>query len=99
MKVRLLRSALEDLTAGQLFYDQQELGVGNWFSEAIISEIDALEENAGIHPIRLGYHRLLTKRFPYAVYYRIIAGEAVIFRILDCRRDPKRIRRALSRSS
>lgn len=33
--------------------------------------------------------RLLSKRFPYAVYYRIEDGVARVRAILDCRRDPK----------
>jgi hypothetical protein len=26
---------------------------------------------AGVHAVHHGYHRLLSKRFPFAVYYRI----------------------------
>ncbi len=96
MKVRVLRPALEDLAAGRRFYDRQEEGVGVYFFDSLFSEIDSLVLYAGIHPIRFGFHRLLAKRFPYAVYYRIIAGEAVVFRVHDCRRDPKWLRRALT---
>lgn len=36
---------------------------------------------------------------PSAVYYQIdTATEAVVYRILDCRRDPKRIRKALGQA-
>ena len=96
MKVRVLRPALEDLAAGRRFYRHQEQGVGDYFFDSLFSEIDSLVLYAGIHPLRFGFHRLLAKRFPYAVYYRILAGEAVVFRVLDCRRDPKSIRRALT---
>ena len=41
--------------------------------------------------------RMLARRFPYAVYYRIIEGEAVVFRVLDCRRAPRRIRNSLKK--
>jgi len=34
---------------------------------------DSLVLHAGIHPLRFGFHRLVAKRFPYAVYYRIIS--------------------------
>jgi plasmid stabilization system protein ParE len=46
----------------------------------------------------LGYHRLLAKRFPYAIYYRVVGSEAIVHRVLDCRRDPKWIRRTLQKS-
>jgi hypothetical protein len=42
-----------------------------------------------------GYHRLLAKRFPYAIYYTVQGEVAVVWRVLDLRRDPLRIRRAL----
>lgn len=95
MKVRILRSALGDLAAGRRFYDRQEKGVGDYFYDSVFAEIDSLVLYAGIHPIRFGFHRLLAKRFPYAVYYRVVAGEAVVFRVLDCRRDPRWIGRKL----
>lgn len=39
--------------------------------------------------------RILSKRFPYAIYYRIENGVLIVYRILDCRRNPERIRRML----
>ena len=98
MKVRILRPALDDLANGRRFYDRQQAGVGGYFFASLFSEIDSLAQHAGIHPIRFGYHRLLARRFPYAVYYRVIAGEAVVFRVLDCRRHPAWIRQALERT-
>lgn len=99
MKVRILRSALDDLAAGRQFYDRQEEGVGQYFFDSLFAEIDSLVLYAGIHRVQLGYHRLLARRFPYAIYYRILKDEAVVFRVLDCRRKPKRIRKALEETS
>jgi plasmid stabilization system protein ParE len=96
MKVRVLRSAFDDLAAGRAFYDRQEAGVGDYFFDSLFTEIDSLVLYGGIHPIRFGFHRLLARRFPYAIYYRVIAGEAVVFRVLDCRRDPRWIQRTLA---
>ena len=99
MKVRVLRSALEDLSAGRRFYDKHAAGVGGYFFDSLFSEIDSLTHYGGIHHVQFGFHRLLAKRFPFAVYYRVISGEAVVFRVLDCRRNPNRIRNALKSSS
>lgn len=87
MKVRVLRSAMEDLAAGRGFYDRQEPGVGDYFFDSLFAEIDSLVLYAGIHSIRFGFHRLLARRFPYAIYYRVIAGEPVVFRAADGTRD------------
>lgn len=95
MKVRVLRTALEDLATGRDFYDRQEPGIGDYFFDSIFTEIDSLALFAGVHAIHFGFHRLLAKRFPFAIYYRMISGEAVVFRVLDCRKKPSRIRRAL----
>ncbi len=97
MKVRVLRSALEDLAAGRRFYDRKASWVGGYFFDSLFSEIDSLALYAGIHRVHFGYHRMLARRFPFAVYYRVIADEAVVFRVLDCRRNPNWIRRALER--
>jgi plasmid stabilization system protein ParE len=65
--------------------------------DSIFTEIDSLVLYAGIHRVCFGFHRLLARRFPFAVYYRVTAGEAVVFRVLDCRRDPNWIRKALEK--
>ena len=95
MKVRLLRSALEDLANGRRFYERSSEGVGAYFFDSVFSEIDSLVLYAGIHRKQFGFHRLLARRFPFAIYYQVIADEAVVFRVLDCRRDPSVIRKAL----
>jgi hypothetical protein len=97
MKVRILRPAFEDLITGRRCYDRDEMGVGDYFFNSLFADIDSLVLYAGIHPIRYGFHRLLAKRFPFAVYYRVIGTEAVVFRVLDCRRDPRRIQHALAK--
>ena len=50
---------------------------------------------AGVHRKCFGYYRVLSRRFPYAVYYRIVGDEIQVWRVLDCRRDPEWIRRQL----
>ena len=95
MKVSILQTALEDLTTAQKFYDEQEEGVGAYFLDSLIPEIDSLSLYAGIRRIQFGFHRLLARRFPYAIYYRVVAGVVVVFRVLDCRRDPASLRRSI----
>jgi plasmid stabilization system protein ParE len=91
MKLRLLRSAIEDLAEGRSFYDLQQPGIGDYFFESLFSDIESIAPKTGIHTLHFGFHRALTARFPYAIYYRILDEEAVIYRILDCRRDPRKI--------
>ena len=45
--------------------------MGAYFLEGLFSEIDSLLHYAGIHGKVYGYHRLIVRRFPYAVYYKM----------------------------
>ena len=95
MKVRILESARQDLREGYTFYEQQQEGVGNYFLDTLCAEIDSLALYGGIHPLRLGFHRMLSAKFPYAVYYRIDEGVVVVRAVLDCRRDPAGVKARL----
>lgn len=97
MKIKVLPSALDDLDRGRRFYARHGAGVGEYFLDSLFSDIDSLEVYAGVHMKVFGFHRLLSKRFPYAVYYRIEQDACVVFRVLDCRRKPQKTRRALKR--
>lgn len=88
MRVQVLEEATADLADGYRFYERQAEGLGDYFLDSLWSDIHSLRLNGGIHSIHNGYHRLLSKRFPYAVYYRIEDDVARVRAILDCRRDP-----------
>jgi hypothetical protein len=97
VKVRVLESARKDLVDGFYFYEKQSDGIGTYFLNSIYSDIDSLRDNAGIHPVYFGeYHRLLAGRFPFAVYYKVMEDAALVYAVLDCRREPAWIRSALS---
>jgi hypothetical protein len=97
VKVEILESARKDLVDGFHFYEKQADGIGSYFLESMYSDIDLLRDNAGIHPILFGeYHRLLATRFPFAVYYKVAQDTALVYAILDCRREPAWIRSVLS---
>jgi plasmid stabilization system protein ParE len=95
MNLRILASALNDLADGRDFYERQGAGMGEYFLDSLFSDIDSLALYAGIHRKVFGFHRLLSKRFPYAVYYQFDGRNAIVYRVLDLRRDPRKIRAAL----
>ncbi len=95
MKIRILSPAEDDLEEGYRFYDSQSPGLGSYFLDCLYSDIDSLTYFGGIHPIVLGHHRLLSKRFPFAVYYRRTEDVVVVFAVLDCRRNPSWVRKRL----
>jgi len=89
VRIKILPSALRDLREGSDFYERQQVGLGDYFLDSLFSDIDSLMLYAGIHRKIYGYHRMLSKRFPYAIYYAMDGRDvAVVYRVLDCRRDP-----------
>jgi len=95
VKIKILPSALEDLHAGHVFYEMQAERVGDYFFDSLFSDIDSLVLFAGVHRKVYGFYRMLSRRFPYAVYYRIERDVVIVWRILDLRRDPGAITAAL----
>jgi hypothetical protein len=96
VKVRVLDEATVDLADGYKFYERQSPGLGEYFLDSLWSDINSLALYAGIHGLHHGYHRMLSKRFPYAIYYRIANQVALVRAVLDCRRDPAWIKDRLS---
>ena len=95
MRIQILEDAQQDILDGFYFYESQEKGLGDYFLDSIFADIDSLQLYAGIHPWYFGYQRLLSKRFPFAIYY-IVEGNAVqVWSILDCRQHPERIKNKL----
>jgi len=94
-KVVLLEEAVEDLEIGRGFYDDQEEGVGAYFVTSLLSDIASLHLYSGVHPIQFEFRRMLSKRFPFAVYYEVVSEVARVVAVLDMRQDPKSIRHSL----
>ena len=95
MRVTILDAAEKDLEEGYRFYERRSPGLGSYFLNSLYSDIDSLSYFEGIHPLVFGYHRLLSKRFPFAVYYKIFEDEVLVIAVLDCRRNPSWIREKL----
>ncbi len=99
MRIELLESAVRDLAAGRDFYAGQGEGLGDYFLDGLSSDIESLRLFAGVHSVHFGrYHRLLSRRFPYAVYYTVEGDIVRVHAVLDCRRNPARVRRRLRKS-
>ena len=97
MNLVILDLAEEDLLSSFEFYERKSPGVGWYFLDTISGEIESLHLYAGVHRKSLGFFRMLSRRFPYAIYYRIRGDEIQVWRILDCRRNPNWIRVQLRR--
>ena len=96
MRIAIQPSAIRDLREGFRFYEEKEAGLGTYFLDSLSTDIESQRLYAGIHSVHFGrFHRLLSKRFPYAAYYQTDRDLVLIRAVLDLRRDPKWIYRKL----
>jgi hypothetical protein len=89
IEIRISNDALFDLNDGSHFYETQELWLGDYILSQLRADIDGLKISAGIHrrPHRHLY-RLLSRKFPYAIFYEFENSYALVVAVIDCRRDP-----------
>ena len=97
MKISIQPSALADLRVGFRFYEKQQMGLGGYFLDSLYSDIDSLLLHAGIHSQHFGKYRLLSDRFPYAVYSALRDDLIMVRAVWDLRRDPAWTSRKLNK--
>ncbi|MES9857216.1 MAG: type II toxin-antitoxin system RelE/ParE family toxin [Sedimenticola sp.] len=87
-QLQILSEAEVDLEDGKLFYESQELGIGEYFWDSLLSDIGSLLIYAGVHIKEYGYYRMPSKRFPYSIYYDVKGDTVFVVAILPERRNP-----------
>jgi hypothetical protein len=101
MNLQLHKLARQDLFDGEEFYEQQEPGLGNYFSEAL--EVD-LERLLHLHSHdqfiytpkeRHGHFVIRSLKFPWSIYYRCENDRLLVSAVLDQRFSPTRIQQIL----
>lgn len=95
MHIKILESATQDLIHGFKFYENQGDDLGSYFLDSLFSDIDSLLITAGIHSLHFRKYRLLSKRFPFAIYYTIQDGTILVHAVLDCRQNPQKVSQKL----
>lgn len=96
-EVLVLDDAVRDLEAGKEFYDRSEFGVGDYFTDSVVADIESLALLHGIHSIHLGFHRMLASHFPFGIYYADAPHQTRVVAVLDLRRDPSWLREEIEK--
>ena len=97
IRIRISEDALQDLNDGFLFYDAQQVGLGDYFASCLRADIEGLRVYGGIHRVVYrDYHRLISRLFPYGIFYTMEDDCAVVWAVIDLRQDPEWIRQRLS---
>lgn len=95
MRIRILPEAEHDLDLGAEFYESQSPGIGGYFIRGLLEDIDGLLKHGGVHAKHLGFHRMMSCRFPFAIFYDVNGDAIDIYAVLDCRQDPEAINKRL----
>jgi len=90
MIVRILSAARADLELAADFYESQCKGLGADFLAAIVVDIDGLKIHAGVNRLEYGFHKSISKRFPFAIYYLVESDSVDVYAVIDCRQDPEK---------
>jgi len=94
--IEILDKAEDDLVNGFKFYEQQRPGLCPYFRESLSADIDSLRIHGGVHRVVYrNYHRALSKRFPFAIFYTVWGENVFIHAVVDCRRKPAWIKEHL----
>jgi len=96
-EVRLTERAIQDIENAAKFYDQIEYGLGAYFFDSIIADIESLEFFGGLHQRRFGYYTSPAKRFPFVIYYEINEQFVDVIAALDTRANPANLEHRLNR--
>ena len=97
MRIEILDRARQDFLDGFRFYEKQSEGVGHYFVDSLMADIESLHVYAGVHAKQFGFYRMIARRFPFAIYYRLEEAFVRVHAVLDCRRNPEWIRKRLTR--
>ena len=95
LTITVLDSAKNDISVGIDFYEAQNKGLGKYFLGSILSDIESLNVFADLHIIIHDKYRLLSKKFPFAIYYTFVNSHVKIYAILDCRQNPDLLQKRL----
>lgn len=94
--ISILSDAVLDLEQGKDFYESQQTGIGEYFWDCLLSDIESLIVYSGIHQKQDGFYKMLSKRFPYAIYYDVTNNTNYVIAVLPMRRDPDWVKNRLN---
>jgi len=78
------------------YYETLAVGLGQKFEAAYYLTEKGIEAGVLTHrKVFENYHRVVVRKFPYLVYYRLTGGKAVVAGIFFAKRDPEAIKQAL----
>jgi plasmid stabilization system protein ParE len=90
-RVIIRPNAEADLAEAQAWYESQRAGLGDELLDEIRHAVGLLADDPERRPFYYrDFRRLLTRRFPYKLFYRVEGERVIVFRILHAKRKHQR---------
>jgi plasmid stabilization system protein ParE len=79
----------QEVQAARRWYEDQRLGLGTQFADAIDEAVERISSNPLAFPAVHGEtHRAVVRRFPYGIYFRVRGDEIIVVAVMHGRRHP-----------
>lgn len=89
MQVRFEEDAQAELFEAALYYDQQQLGLGDAFGQAVERAVGKVAADPSRFPIVIdGVQRCRVARFPYCVYFLALGEVLYVVAVAHHSRQP-----------
>jgi plasmid stabilization system protein ParE len=86
-RVIIRPNAEADLSEARAWYESQRAGLGDELLDEVRRTVGLLANDPERRPFyHRDFRRLLTRRFPYKLFYRIEGDRVIVFRILHAKR-------------
>ncbi|MFO1253102.1 MAG: type II toxin-antitoxin system RelE/ParE family toxin [Inhella sp.] len=96
MRIAFRPEAQEELLEAQAWYEARAEGLGIDFARAFeVALLSAQRHPDGFHVVEADIRRVLLRRFPYALFYRVRDEEFLVVAVFHHRRDPAFVVRRL----
>jgi plasmid stabilization system protein ParE len=83
-------AAAAEIETAYRWYENEREGLGSEFLEAVEKIVKGIAENPErFSVIRRDVRRAVLRRFPYSIFYRIVAGHVVVIACFHGKRNPK----------
>jgi plasmid stabilization system protein ParE len=84
-----LEQVAEDAALAYAYYESRLEGLGDEFLALFYASARDLIRNSLLYRVvHRDFRRRLLRRFPYAIYYRVLDSQIVVCGLFHCARDP-----------
>jgi plasmid stabilization system protein ParE len=88
--VVLQAGAESDIEAAYIWYENQQVGLGEQFLNELVVYYEKLMHNPTVFKwVNKMYRQAILSRFPFVIIYRVIEADVVIYAVFHTSKNPK----------